>query len=144
MAVKRQSRPSATSPRSITRLRTFGSMLPPQNKRTTRFAGEVRFSFPERQAASGVAPAPSTTPFSSSDDAQNRNRDLFFGDGDGEIDTIAARSQTRSRRPAEWRGRRPVSDASRSASASPLATAAEKLATFSASTAMILLRAAMF
>ena len=62
---KRESRPSATSPRSITRLSTFGSMLPPQSRRTTRLPASSG-SCPERQAARVVAAAPSTTPFSNS------------------------------------------------------------------------------
>ncbi len=64
-ALNRPSRPSATRPRSITRLSTLGSMLPPQINRTTRLPASS-FNFPDMHTASGVAAAPSTTLFSNS------------------------------------------------------------------------------
>ena len=49
----------------MTRLKTLGSIFPPQSKSTTRLRARL-FKSPLKQAARGVAAAPSTTPFSSS------------------------------------------------------------------------------
>jgi len=64
-ATKRDSLPSATRPRSMTRLKTLGSIFPPQSRSTTRLRARFRSS-PDKHAARGVAAAPSTTPFCSS------------------------------------------------------------------------------
>ena len=69
----------------MTRLRTFGSILPPQSKSTTRLSANS-FSFPDRHAASGVAAAPSTTLFSNSTIRRIAKRDLFLGHSDDDID----------------------------------------------------------
>ena len=134
-ALKRLSRPSATRPGSITRLSAFGSMLPPQSKRTTRLPAR-RPSFPDKQAARGVAAAPSTTPFSSST-MRKIERAICSSL------TITA-SSTRGWEISNallptWGMASPSASVGRKAMrvGFPASSAAEKLATFSASTAMI-------
>ena len=65
VTVNRQSRPSATRPTSMMRPSADESMLPPASTSTTRLPLSMS-SRPARNAASGAAPAPSTTLFSSS------------------------------------------------------------------------------
>ena len=134
-AVNRPSLPSATRPRSITRLRTFGSMFPPQSNRTTRLPASS-VNLPDMHAASGVAAAPSITLFSNS--TRRRIARAISS-------SVAVTVRSMSGR-AIWNAFAPTSGmASPSASVGrmvifvgfPVSSAAEKLATFSASTATI-------
>ena len=135
IAVNRPRRPSATRPRSITRLSTFGSMLPPQSKSTTRFPARSS-NFPDMHAASGVAAAPSTTLFSNS----IRRRIARAISSSVTVTTRSTSGRAISNAFVPTCGM-----ASPSASVGcivifvglPAPSAAEKLATFSASTATI-------
>ena len=135
IAVKRQSRPSATR----ARVRSRGSE---RSDRCCRRKAKARhafpansLSFPGQTRGEGRCRRAFHDALFQFDDSKNGKRNLFFSDGHGEIDMRLRDLERIRRRPAEWRGHRPASDAVRFGVGFPASRAAEKLATFSASTA---------
>ena len=92
--VKRDSRPSATSPTSITRSSIVEIDVAAGTARSTTFLPLSVSSWPARNAASGAAPRAFDDALLELDQAQDRERDRRFVDGDDAVDDALQRSRT--------------------------------------------------
>ena len=110
----------------MTRLNTNGSMLPPQRTNATRLPFSES-NLPARNAASGAAPAPSTTPFSNS--AKRRMASAMAFSSTATHSSTRVRAMSKLRAPTSGTARPSASVATdETRTGLPAAIAAAKLA----------------